>query len=214
MKAKKQTASRGHPDLQHATPCKHRKICVHDQSSSGFGRAVNCAADLIVGTAPANVGYCFIDVLITWLSVLVEESCSRHDHAGLTIAALRNVLGHPRSQQPMVRIDGQALDGRNIGVLDIVYACCAGGPRSAVYVDGACPTGSYPATELGASQPEIVPQDPKQGRIGIGVDFVSTPVDFDAYGHNHPPQNHYKGNSLISWSLRFGLRPRWGNPSN
>jgi hypothetical protein len=159
---------------------------------------MDCAADLIVSAAPANVAYGFIDVVITWLSVLVEESCSRHDHAGLTVAALRNVLGHPRSQQWVVRIDGQALDGRNVGVPDIFYGRYAGGPRGAVYMDGACPTGSYPATELGTSQAEIVPQDPKQGRIGIGVDFVSTPVDFDAYGHNHPPQNRRKGNSLVS----------------
>src|SRR5258705_12975342 len=64
-------------------------------ASSNVRGGVECLAHLLEGAAAANIGDGYVDVLVGRLRLLLEKRCHRHDHAGLAIAALRNVLVDP-----------------------------------------------------------------------------------------------------------------------
>src|SRR6266446_9113722 len=64
-------------------------------ASSNVGGGVDCLAHLLEGAAAADIGDGFVDVLVGRLRLLLEKRRHRHDHAGLAIPALRNVIGDP-----------------------------------------------------------------------------------------------------------------------
>src|SRR5712671_4199267 len=59
------------------------------------GGGVNCFTRLLEGAATADIGDGLVDVLVGRFRLLLEQGRHRHDHAALTIAALRNVVGDP-----------------------------------------------------------------------------------------------------------------------
>src|SRR3954453_16014554 len=63
-------------------------------SSSARG-GVNRLANLLEGAAAADIGDGFVDVVVGGLGFLVEKCGHGHDHSGLAIAALRNVIRDP-----------------------------------------------------------------------------------------------------------------------
>ena len=50
----------------------------------------------LVGAAAAQVGHGGVDVGVVGLWVFVEQGGSGHQHAALTVTALRHLLGDPR----------------------------------------------------------------------------------------------------------------------
>src|SRR5258708_33172671 len=58
-------------------------------------RNMDRLADALVGPAPADVRDCSIDVCVSRAALLGQQSCHRHDHAALAIAALRHLLLDP-----------------------------------------------------------------------------------------------------------------------
>src|SRR3954471_10196916 len=62
---------------------------------SGVRGVVDRRAHLLESAAAANIGDGFVDVLVARLRLLLQKRCHRHDHAGLAIAALRDVVGDP-----------------------------------------------------------------------------------------------------------------------
>src|SRR5216683_7099047 len=64
-------------------------------SSSSVRGGVNGFTHLLEGAAAADVGNGVVDVGVSRLGLLLEQSCDRHDHAALAIAALRNVVVDP-----------------------------------------------------------------------------------------------------------------------
>src|SRR6266851_1970794 len=58
---------------------------------------LDCLAHLLEGAAAANIGDGFVDVLVGRLRLLLEKRCHRHDHAGLAVSALWNVVVDPGS---------------------------------------------------------------------------------------------------------------------
>src|SRR6184192_389824 len=72
---------------------------------------VDRLADLLEGSATADIGDGLVDVLVGRLRLLLEKCCDRHDHAALAIAALRHVVGDPGLLHLAQRaIAGESLD--------------------------------------------------------------------------------------------------------
>src|SRR5882762_3782151 len=61
-----------------------------------LGRCVDRFPHLLEGAAAADVGDRGVDVRVRGLGLLLQERGDRHDHARLTIAALRHVVREPR----------------------------------------------------------------------------------------------------------------------
>src|ERR1700688_1283034 len=64
-------------------------------ASSNVRGGVDCLAHLLEGAAAADIGDGFVDVLVGRLPLLLEKRRHRHDHPGLAITALRNVVVDP-----------------------------------------------------------------------------------------------------------------------
>src|SRR5258705_1597119 len=69
-------------------------------SSSSVRGGVNGFTHLLEGAAAADVGNGVVDVGVSRLGLLLEQSRDRHDHAALAIAALRNVVIDPGLLHP------------------------------------------------------------------------------------------------------------------
>src|SRR3954463_13572420 len=70
-------------------------MCLFMTSPSGVRSGVNGLANLLEGSASADIGDGLVDVLVGRLRFFLEQGCDRHDHAALAITTLRNVVGHP-----------------------------------------------------------------------------------------------------------------------
>ena len=66
------------------------------------------------GAAAADVGDRGVDFLVSRVSVLPEQPGHRHDHAGLTVAALRDLVRDPSLLHPVEGSSlGKPLDRRH-----------------------------------------------------------------------------------------------------
>src|SRR6478736_5636205 len=77
--------------------------CLFMASPSSVRGGVDRLANLLEGSATADIGDGLVDVLVGRLRLLLEKGCNRHDHAALAIAALRNVVGYPGLLHPVKR---------------------------------------------------------------------------------------------------------------
>src|SRR5215831_10272826 len=76
---------------------------------------VDRGAHLLEGAATADVGDCLVDVGIRGLGLFLKQSSHRHDHAALTVAALRYVEIDPSLLYAMqLAFSGKAFDGRDL----------------------------------------------------------------------------------------------------
>ena len=111
--------------------------------------------------AAADVGDARIDVVIGRRGVLCEERSRGHDHAGLAVAALRNVELRPGLLHRMVAVFRQSLDGGDfLACLYGVGWIDAGPDRIAVDVHGACAALGNAAAVFGTRESRLFPQDP------------------------------------------------------
>src|SRR4029453_16997013 len=78
-----------------------------------FRSAMNGAADADVGPAAADIGEVGVDIGVGRLRVLLQESGGGHDPPGLTITALRHVLGEPGLLHGVPGVRRKAFDGGN-----------------------------------------------------------------------------------------------------
>src|SRR5580704_19188006 len=123
------------------------------------GRANSC-----VCAATADVArHRPIDIFIGRLLVVLQEGDGLHDLAGLAVAALWNTNFHPRF---LYWVHGRdALDGSNLGAVDILHERDAGSDRLSVLVNRAGTAQSHAAAELGPRQALNVAQIPEQGHL-------------------------------------------------
>src|SRR6266849_5178202 len=130
-------------------------------ASSNVRGGVDCLAHLLEGAAAANIGDGFVDVLVGRLRLLLEKRCHRHDHAGLTVSALRNVVGDPGFLHLVqCAIPGQPFNGGDPLANGFADLYAARAHRHAIDVDGAGPALCNAATVFGAGQADIFPDRP------------------------------------------------------
>src|SRR5258707_7209898 len=88
------------------------EMCLFMTSPSSVRSGVNSLANLLEGSASANIGDGLVDILVGRLRLFLEQGRDRHDHAALAIATLRNVVGHPGLLHLVqCAIAGEAFDG-------------------------------------------------------------------------------------------------------
>src|SRR4029077_9354831 len=71
------------------------EMCLFMMPPSRVRSGVDCLADLLEGSASANIGDGVVDVLVGWVRLFLQGRRHPYDHAALAIAALRNVVGDP-----------------------------------------------------------------------------------------------------------------------
>src|SRR6185436_3972675 len=113
--------------------------CLFMASPSSVRGGVDRLANLLEGSATADIGDGLVDVLVGRLRLLLEKGCDGHDHAALAIAALRNVVGHPRLLHPVKRavVAGKAFDRGDLLAGRLADRDPAGAHRDPIDVNGA-----------------------------------------------------------------------------
>src|ERR1700749_1844948 len=103
---------------------------------SNAGGGVNRLADLLEGSAAADIGDGVVDVLVGRLRLVLEKGRHRHDHPALAIAALRNVVVDPGLLHLVQgAVSGEPLDGRDLLADGVADHHATGAHRFSVEVD-------------------------------------------------------------------------------
>src|SRR5258705_13818290 len=151
-------------------------------ASSNVRGGVDCLAHLLEGAAAADFGDGFVVVVVGRLRLLFEKRSHRHDHSGLTISALRNVVVDPGLLDFVQRaVGGQTFDRGDLFAAGIADQYATGAHRNAVDVDRAGPALCYAATVFGAGQPDTFPDRPKQRRIRLDIHVESFAIDDEVH---------------------------------
>src|SRR3954447_17276791 len=129
------------------------ETCLFMTSPSSVRSGVNGLANLLEGSASADIGDGLVNVLVGRLRLLLEKRCDRHDHAALAIATLRNVIGHPGLLHLVqCAIGGQAFNGGDLFAGGLRDRDAARAHRDAVDVDRAGPALCNAAPVFGSGQ--------------------------------------------------------------
>src|ERR1700682_2679710 len=140
--------------------------CLFMAVPSGVRGRVDRLANLLKGSASADIGDGLVDLLVGRLRLFLEKRCHRHDHAALAIAALRNVIGDPGLLHLVQRaIAGETFDSGDLFAGGFADQDAAGAHRDAVDMDGASAALCNAAPVFGAGQSAVLPDRPKQRRI-------------------------------------------------
>src|SRR6202166_4306633 len=152
--------------------------CWFMAASSRVRDGVDRLAHLLEGAATADIGDGFVDVLVGRLRLALGQAGPRHDHAPLTIAALRHVVGDPGLLHLVQGALGrEPLDGGDLFAGGLADRDAAGARRDAVDMDRAGPALCNAAAVFGAGQADIFPDCPKQRRIRLDVHIEGFAVD-------------------------------------
>src|SRR5690606_35890452 len=130
-----------------------------------FCRGVNGFTHLLEGAAPADVGDGIVDVLVGGLRLARQQFGDRHDHARLTIAALRDFVVDPSLLHLVQRaVLGEALDGDDLLADRGARRQRAGTRGDTVDVDRAGAALRYAAAVFRSGQSDVFADGPKQRR--------------------------------------------------
>ena len=140
---------------------------------------MDCFTDEIVGATATDVGDGAVNVSVAgnWFSR--QQGGSGHDHAGLTIAALRNVYLDPCLLDGMRAVRRETFDGGDRLASDFAHSDSTGAYGASVDMNGTGPALLYAAAVLGPVELEVIPQRPEQWRAWCHIDFVRNPVYFE-----------------------------------
>ena len=164
---------------QEGTPLEIRNVC--HGSAPRLGADVGRGADdglldSTVGHAAAEVAVHVIDdLLFGRIGILRQKRSGLHDLAGLAVATLRHLLGHPGNLQRMVA--AEAFDGGDLLANRVLRRGLAGAHGDAVEMDGAGATETRAATEFRTSHLQVFADDPKQRRVVVDIDLLGLTVD-------------------------------------
>src|SRR5712672_3923172 len=146
------------------------EMCLFMTAPSRVRGGVDCLADLLEGSASADIGDGVVDILVGRLRLFLEQGRDRHDHAALAIATLRNVVRDPGLLHLVQRaIAGEAFDGGDLFAGGFADRDAAGAHRNAVDMDRAGPALCNAATVFGPGQSDILPNRPKQRGVVFDV---------------------------------------------
>src|SRR5918995_252131 len=126
-------------------------------------------ANANVGAATANVtGHRIVDVGIGWIGVGGKEFRSRHDLAGLAVAALNDLSIEPGLLDLCaLRCRADRLDGSDLGLANTVDRRDAGTRGDAVDMHRTRAAERQAAAEFGAGHAKHVAQYPQQRSVVV-----------------------------------------------
>jgi hypothetical protein len=148
------------------------------------GGFVDGLADAQVGAAAAEIAaHGFIDVAVCGYWMFGEQSGSRHDLPGLTVAALRDIDLKPGLLQGVGVIGREAFERSDVGVGCVGEPGQAGACGVAVKVNGAGATLADAAAILGGVEVEHVADNPEKRSVGGRVDSGGAAVEGQSGRH-------------------------------
>jgi hypothetical protein len=128
-----------------------------------------------IAPAPAKDIIHFPDNLIgTGHGLLGQRSGHLHDHPGLAVSALGNLLFDPGLLDRMIL--GQTFNGHDLFAFDFTDGNRARANGLPVDMDRTGPAFSYTAAILGPFEIEVVPEYPKQRGVWGGVHLIGLTV--------------------------------------
>src|SRR4029078_6720184 len=141
--------------------------------SSRADRGMNRRAYLLECSAPTDIGDRIVDVRVGPLRVLLPQGRDSHDHAALTVTALRHVEVDPG----LLNLGKGAVLGQTFYRRDLLADGIAGGhaartSRRAVNVHGAGAALCDSASVFCAGHADGIADDPQQWRIGFHIDIM------------------------------------------
>src|SRR6202048_2482543 len=147
-------------------------------ASSSVRDGVDRLAHLLEGAAAADICNRVVNVLVGRFRLLLEKRCHGHDHSGLAIATLRNVVGNPGLLHLVQRsVGAQPFNGGDLFARSLADHHAARAHRDAIDMDGTGAALCDAAAIFGAGQADILPDHPKQRRIRLDVDIESFAID-------------------------------------
>src|SRR5437763_1630414 len=161
--------------------------------------AMNRRADAHVGGAAADIGQLAVNVRIARIDMAAQQVGDRHDHAGLAIAALRNVELDPSLLHGMVAAKRKSFDRGDLFVLRHDDRHDAGARGGAVDMHGAGAAQSDAAAELASGEAEMLAHHPQQRHVFGAVEFGRLPVDGKL--HRHALTAQVRG---LAWNTAAG----------
>jgi len=135
------------------------------------------ANSLICPTATDMAGKIRVNFMIAYYRFTAYEGCGLHDHAGLTIAALRHILFRPCLLARMVAVRRKTFyrcvmfvgGGRNLNL--------AGANCITIFMNGAGAAHSHTAAIFGSGEAQKIAQHPEQRRVRISAYHVPFSID-------------------------------------
>ena len=111
---------------------------------------MDCFTDKIVGSTATDVGDGAVNVLVAGDWFYRQQGGSGHDHAGLTVAALRNVYLDPCLLDWMSAVWRESFDGGDCFASDFSHSDSTGAHGASVDMNGTGPALLYAASVLGS----------------------------------------------------------------
>ena len=148
---------------------------------------VDRRADLLEGATAANIGERLVDVGVGRFRRVLEQIGDRHDHAGLTVAALRHVMLDPSLLHfRQLAILREAFDRGDLFAAGGAGQDLARARRDAVDVNRASAALADTATVFCASEPDVFADHPQQRGVGLDLDVVSFAIDIETRNRRPP----------------------------
>ena len=117
------------------------------------------------------------DLVTGRLRVVGQEVRGAHDLTRLAVPALGHFLGNPRLLEWMAAIVGESFDGRDLSTFHCGNGCEASVSGGSVQMYHASAALADATAKLGSGELQMLPHDPEQGRIGVGIDFYALTID-------------------------------------
>ena len=144
---------------------------------------MNGFADPLVGPAAAKIsGHRIVDFRVGRIRVSAQQGSGVHDLPGLAVAALGDVVFHPRFLERMefIRFGGEAFDRGDRLAIDGGNWNTARSDRGTIQVYGAGSAEALSATEFSADHLKMVAQSPEKRGSGVDVaDLATLPIYAD-----------------------------------
>jgi hypothetical protein len=138
------------------------------------------------GAATTDVGQVGGELIFGERRICGEPGADGHDHAGLAVAALGNLVVDPSLLDwgdGAVVGSGQAFNCCDLCVGYGAYGNDATADGFAIDVDGANSADGNAAAEFGAGELEFIAKNPEEWGVGFDVEIVGDAVDGEANGH-------------------------------
>src|ERR1700676_712451 len=129
---------------------------------------VDSLSDAVIRAATAGICHLRVDVGVRGGRPLPQQGERAHDHAGLTISALRSVEFLPGDLDRVASVRRDPFDRGDRLAHGHRRGDAAGADRPAIDKQRARTALSYAAAELGARQPNVITYHPKKGRLRVG----------------------------------------------